>query len=426
MALFIFAVATLILVTLFSLLRPWWRKQTQQRRVASADFPATLNTMIHRDRLAELERDHKNGVISTAGYAQAQEELQRQLLDDTAQPQDVNAAGAKSWRDGLILAAVIPLLAVGVYLLTGNPAGLSGQSSSSDTAQTVAQVNALIAKLEEKMQQTPDNPQGWAMLARAYKLTGRLDDAELALGRIGPALNQNATLLADLAEILAEKSGRLAGRPAELILQALQLEPDNMKALYLAGAAAYEEGQYKTAIAHWEKLQQQVDPQSTDARNIAAGIAKAREMSGEKVGAGETAKLMVSPVVSPAASPAKSGSAMASPEAVSGRVELSPALRSQTTPNETVFIFARAVNGPRMPLAVQRARVADLPLDFHLDDSLAMAPENKISTAQSLRVEVRISKSGQAMPEAGDLTGSSRVVKPGTKNVQVVIDQVVK
>ena len=117
---------------------------------------------------------------------------------------------------------------------------------------------------------------------------------------------------------------------------------------------------------------------------------------------------------------------MASPEAVSGRVELSPALRSQTTPNETVFIFARAVNGPRMPLAVQRARVADLPLDFHLDDSLAMAPENKISTAQSLRVEVRISKSGQAMPEAGDLTGSSRVVKPGTKNVQVVIDQVVK
>lgn len=426
MALFIFAVAALILVTLFSLLRPWWRKQTQQRRVASADFPAALNTMIHRDRLAELERDHKNGVISTAGYAQAQEELQRQLLDDTAQPQDVSASGAKSWRDGLILAAVIPLLAVGVYLLIGNPAGLSGQSSSSDNAKTVAQVNALIAKLEEKMQQTPDNPQGWAMLARAYKLTGRLDDAELALGRIGPALNQNATLLADLAEILAEKSGRLAGRPAELILQALQLEPDNVKALYLAGAAAYEEGQYKTAIAHWEKLQQQVDPQSTDASNIAAGIAKAREMSGEKVGAGETAKLMVSPVASPAASPAKSGSAMASPEAVSGRVELSPALRSQTTPNETVFIFARAVNGPRMPLAVQRARVADLPLDFHLDDSLAMAPENKISTAQSLRVEVRISKSGQAMPEAGDLTGSSSVVKPGTKNVQVVIDQVVK
>lgn len=430
MTLFIFAVATLTLVTLFSLLRPWWRKQTKQRRVASAapldtaahNFPAMLNTTIHRDRLAELERDHENGVISAAGYAEAQEELQHQLLDDAAQPQDVNASGAKSWRDGLILAALVPLLAIGLYVLVGSPAGLTGNAAQSDNAPAMAKVNTLIARLEAKMQQNPDNPEGWAMLARAYKLTGRLDEAERALGRVGPTLNQDASLLADLAEILAQKNGRLAGRPGELILQALQLDPDNGKALYLAGAAAFEEGQYKIAIAHWEQLQKQFDPQSEDARNVAAGIAKAREMGGVKVGAGDTAP--EAETTNATAATAATNTALAS--AVSGRVELSPALRAQTTPNETVFIFARAVNGPRMPLAIQQARVADLPLDFHLDDTQAMSAENKISTAKELRVEARVSKTGQAMPANGDLTGSSAPVKPGTKGVQVMIDQVVK
>ncbi|MGB4766396.1 MAG: c-type cytochrome biogenesis protein CcmI [Rugosibacter sp.] len=429
MTLFIFAIAALLLVTLFSLLRPWWRRQTSQRRVASAvpldtaahNFPAMLNTTIHRDRLAELERDHKNGVISAAGYAQAQEELQRQLLEDAAQPQDTNASGAKSWRDGLVLAAFVPLLAIGLYVLVGSPAGLTGtgNAAQSDNAQAMNKVNTLIAKLEAKMQQNPDNPEGWAMLARAYRLTGRLDEAERALGRVGPTINQDAALLADLAEILAQKNDSLAGRPGELILQALKLEPNNGKALYFAGAAAFEEGRYNVAIAHWEQLKKQLDPQSDDARNVAAGIAKAREMGGVKVGAGDTA-----PVAKATNVTAAPDTAIAS--AVSGRVELSPALRAQTTPGETVFIFARAVNGPRMPLAIQQARVADLPLDFHLDDTQAMAPENKISTVKELRIEVRVSKTGQAMPASGDLTGSSAPVKPGTKGIQVVIDQVVK
>jgi len=427
MTLFIFAVATLTLVTLFSLLRPWWRKQTKQRRVASTvaldtaahNFPAMLNTTIHRDRLAELERDYKNGVISATGYAEAQEELQRQLLDDAAQPQDVSASGARSWRDGLILAAFVPLLATGLYVLVGSPAGLTSNAAQSDNAAAMAKVNTLIARLEAKMQQNPDNPEGWAMLARAYKLTGRLDEGERALGRIGPRINQDASLLADLAEILAQKNGTLAGRPGELILQSLQLDPDNGKALYLAGAAAFEEGQYKTAIAHWEQLQKQFDPQSEEARNVAAAIAKAREMGGVKVGVGDTV-----PEAETTNATAATDTVLDS--AVSGRVELSPALRAQTTPDETVFIFARAVNGSRMPLAIQQVRVADLPLNFHLDDTQAMSAENKISTAKELRVEARVSKTGQAMPASGDLTGSSAPVKPGTKGVQVMIDQVVK
>lgn len=432
MILFTFAVTALLLVTLFLLLYPWRRKRTAQHLVTSAvtldtaahNFPALLNTTIHRDRLAEIERDYKNGVISAAGYAQAQEELQRQLLEDVSQSQDISASGPKSWRDGLALSVFICVLAIGLYFLVGNPAGLTERATRNDNTEALAKVNALISRLEEKMQKNSDNPEGWAMLARAYRLTGRLDDAERALGRVGPTINQDASLLADLAEILAQKNGALAGRPGELILQALQLEPDNAKALYLAGAAAFEEARYNVAIAHWEQLKKQFDPGSEEARNIAAGIAKAREAGGIKVGADESPALQDGRAKDAPLAVADDDTAIAS--AVSGRVELSPALRAQTTPDETVFIFARAVAGPRMPLAIQQARVADLPLDFHLDDTQAMAPENKISTAKELRIEVRVSKTGQAMPASGDLTGSSAPVKPGTKGIQVVIDQVVK
>lgn len=420
MMLFIFAVMALTLITLFSLLRPWWRKQTPHRRVASAEFPALLNTTIHRDRLAELERDQANGAISAAGYAQAREELQRQLIDDTTDPLaqgnilDVPApqASPARRREGLVLAVLLPLVAIGLYALIGSPAALNGNvgqtMQSEQGTQAMEKINILVARLEEKLQQNPNNPEGWAMLARAYKLMGRWDDAERALGRVGPTLAQNATLLADLAEVLAQKNSSFSGRPDDLIMQALQLEPDNGKALYLAGSAAFDQRHYDVAISYWERLQKQVDPQSEDARNLAAGIAKAREMSAGKF-----------PVGTPSAG---DGNTVLT-GAVSGHVELSPTLRAQTTPDDTVFIFARAVNGPRMPLAIQRARVADLPLDFQLDDSQAMSPDNKISSAKELRIEVRVSKSGQATPASGDLIGSSAVVKPGTKGIRVVVDQ---
>lgn len=430
---FISAAAALTFAALVLLLRPWWRaigknaKNAKHRRVVqvrilessfgqtSAGFPAELNAAIHRDRLGELARDQANGVISAADYAEAREELQRQLLDDTLD--DTHAAetvtAAPRRRGALALIVLLPAAAIGLYALLGNPAALL--SSAERSAQATATMNGLIVKLEQKMAQNPGNAEGWAMLARAYKAMGRWDEAERAFARVGPPLEQNASLLAELADVLVQKTDSFAGRPHELIAQALRLEPDNDKALLLAGAEAFADHRYTTAVANWERLLQQIDPASDDARTIASGIARAREMGGIKeVGAGNTAQS------------SKTNNAAATTSAVSGRVELSPALRAQTTPDEVVFIFARAVNGSRMPLAARRARVANLPLDFMLDDSQAMSPDNKISSAQELRIEVRVSKSGQAMPGSGDLTGSSAAVKPGTKGIHVVIDQVVK
>ncbi len=439
---FISAAAALTFAALVLLLRPWWRaigknaKNAKHRRVVqvrilessfgqtSAGFPAELNAAIHRDRLGELARDQVNGMISAADYAEAREELQRQLLDDTLD--DTHAAetvtAAPRRRGVLALIVLLPAAAIGLYALLGNPAALL--SSVERSAQAAATMNGLIVKLEQKMAQNPGNAEGWAMLARAYKAMGRWDEAERAFARVGPPLEQNASLLAELADVLAQKTGGFAGRPHALLEQALRLEPDNGKALLLAGAEAFAAQRYAAAATQWERLLQQLEPDSDDARMIASGIARARAMGGEKdgekIGAGLSEGGLKNPFLDDTAQSSKTTSA------VSGRVELSPALRAQTTPDEVVFIFARAVNGSRMPLAVRRARVADLPLDFMLDDSQAMSPDNKISSAQELRIEARVSKSGQAMPGSGDLTGSSAAVKPGTKGIHVVIDQVVK
>jgi cytochrome c-type biogenesis protein CcmH len=478
---FIFAAAIMAVLAVCWLLRPWWPRAGKSphaphvpvgqeggdaaaktaenapaRRVASADFlgadyVATLNASIHRDRLAELELDYAQGAIAAADYAEARDELARQLLDDTVidaaasglvdesatgpdAPVERKAArpAAKTMRrEALWLAIFLPLLAVGIYFFIGTPAALTEHArqtqQEAEAAAALAKVNGLIAQLEKKMQDNPNNPEGWAMLARGYKLLGRWDDAAKALARVGPGLDQDANLLTELAEVLAQKNHSFAGRASELIAQAQKLAPDNEQVLYLAGAAAYEQKQYAAAEKDWQHLLKKMNPQSEEAQLLAAGIAKAREMQGM---AGGAALAQVGAGAQPGApgqaASAEGNATAAAKAALSGRVTLSAALSAQAAPDDTVFIFARAVNGSRMPLAVQRARVADLPLDFHLDDSQAMAPGNKISAAESLRVEARISKSGQAMPESGDLTGSSSAVKPGTRNMQVVIDQVVK
>jgi len=405
---FYLAAATLAVVALALLLRPWW---AASRRTAGADSLPALNTAIHRDRLGELERDRSNGTLSAADLTEAREELQRQLLDDTAATEVVVSEGF-SRSSGIAIAVLVPLLGVAMYALLGSPAAVLPAAVQTQRAAT--DMEQLVVKLANKLEQNPDNPEGWAMLARSYKSLGRWDDAERAFTRIGPDLNRNAELLAELAEMLVQKNQGFDPRSRELIRQALRLEPTNMLALFMGGGEAIDGGRYAEGAALLERLLPQLEPGSEDARMVEATIAKARERggAGAKPGAGGTAK------------GAAKVTAKATAKSVSGRVELSPALKDKAKPDDVVFIFARAVDGPRMPLAAQRARVADLPLDFMLDDGQALMPEATISSAQQLRVEVRVSKSGKATPGKGDLTGKSAAVKPGAKGLRIVIDQV--
>jgi cytochrome c-type biogenesis protein CcmH len=181
---FYLAAAALVVATLVLLLRPWWRRD---RRSASADSQATLNVAVHRDRLAEIERDHRHGALSATDLIEAREELQRQLLEDTA-PWKQSARTVADRRTGIALGLTLPVLAVALYALLGTPSAVLPEGER--TQRSAADMEQLTVRLERKLQQESDNPEGWAMLARSYKSLGRWDDAERAFGRIGPTFEQ--------------------------------------------------------------------------------------------------------------------------------------------------------------------------------------------------------------------------------------------
>jgi cytochrome c-type biogenesis protein CcmH len=283
-------------------------------------------------------------------------------------------------------------------------------------------MDELLGRLASKLEQNPDNPDGWTMLARSYKSLSRWDEAERAYTRIGPTMQKNAELLAELAELLVQKENGLSERSRALIQQALRVEPNNMLALFMGGGEAFDGGRYAEAATLWERLLPQLEPGGEDARMVETSIAQARQRSGAapRTAAPETVPAVAAKTETSAVIAAVNLAATA----VSGRVELAAALKDKAGADDVVFIFARAVDGPRMPLAAKRVRAGDLPLDFTLDDSQSVMPGSNLSSAQQVRVEVRVSKSGQAQAARGDLTGKSAPVKPGAKGLRIVIDQI--
>lgn len=401
MGAFVLAAAVLVAVTLLLLLRPWKRAP----KATTASTP-DINAGIYRDQFAELDRDLAAGTLSADDHAQARAELQRRLLDDAGNADTPVAATAGMRRTSLVLVLLIPLAAAGLYSQLGSPAALDPLATRAPTQQDVEQ---MVKDLAARMEKDPD-PQGWVVLARSYRAMGRLPESQAAFERIGPALQESATLLAEYADVLATRAmGNFDGKPMEIVTQALKLEPENPMALSLAATAAYNKNDFAQAVVYWEQLQRIVPPDTDDAKWLAEAITKTREQMGSKA----------PPAKATAREPAAATGAT-----VTGRVSLAPALAGKVQPGDTVFVFARNPQGSRMPLAVQRARASDLPLEFKLDDSSAMTPQARLSSAAEVRIEARISRSGNATPGPGDLIGTGPVVKPGASKVEVVVDQV--
>jgi cytochrome c-type biogenesis protein CcmH len=393
---FLIGAALVLAAALLLMLRPFiW-----QRARATASH-RQLNTAIYRDQLAEIERDRDAGTLGEEDYRQAREELQRRVLEDGQT--DEAAVSLKTPKKTFIaLGLLLPAASVALYLLLGHPAALNPAAQHQVTAQDI---DRMVATLAAKMEKEPDNVQGWGMLARSYKAMGRVEEATRAFEHVLSLNPTDAQVYADYADILAMKAGgNFNGKPQQLIEQALKLDPDNLEALWLAGTAAYEGGRYAQAVVPWSRLQKLLPPESDDAKQIAAALADARSKGGIKGG-----------VKAPAVDSAK---------AVRGRVELAPAVRGQASPDDTVMVVAREAGGPRMPIAVLKLRVADLPRDFALDDSLAMTPDRTISSVKNVEVDARVSKSGQAMPQPGDLFSATQKTQAGKSGVRLVIDQV--
>lgn len=379
-----------------------------RRRENTSASRRAINAAIFRDQLADLERDLASGTLSRDDYATARDELERRVLEDVADDGSPAAEAPKRLpRTAISLGLSLPVAAVALYFVLGNPAALDPAAQQGNMP-SQAEVEQMVSTLAARLEKNPENPQGWAMLGRSYKVMGRLEEAGKAFDKAGAFMESEPELMLEVAELSAElNQGKVEGRGAALLKKVLQAQPDNPQALVLAGTDAYFRQDYPAALRHWERVLAQVPPDSEDARNLGAGIEKVRSLMGQGAS---------TPV--PAAKPAPTGKAAA----VSGTVSLSPALKDKTNPDDVVFIFARPTNGPRMPLAVLRARVADLPKDFTLDDSMAMSPDAKLSSASELRIEARVSKGGDAIAKPGDLSGEVASVKPGATGLKIVID----
>lgn len=383
-------------------------------------------------RLLKLKADHEAGKLDEVRYAEQRRAVEHEigeLLMNT--PPATAPVRPPAPLVAILVVAVLALAAVG-YWQTGSPSlARVGPSSPADTAiaagpapaggasaaSSLKQIEAMVGQLAARLKDKPDDAQGWTMLARSYTVLNRFAEALPAYQRASELQPPSATLLADWADAVAATKGS-ANNPQSVALveRALALDPNHIKTLALAGTIAYERGDFNGATTKWQKIVDQLPPGSEVVQQVQASIAEARERAGA-----------ASAVVAAAstATGAKAGVASAAGAGVSGVVTLDPALRAQAAADDSVFVFARPASGGRMPLAVLRAKVSDLPLKFKLDDSMAMAPGMTISSAPFVTVGARISKTGNAIPQPGDLSGEMTGVAPGRSGIAITIGSVV-
>ncbi|MCG3203217.1 MAG: hypothetical protein NFCOHLIN_03146 [Gammaproteobacteria bacterium] len=304
---------------------------------------------------------------------------------------------------------LLPAAVFALYLHLGRPDGIGAPPEPAHAAGT-ADFERLAANLAGRLAAAPDDADGWIMLARTRMALDHHDAAAAAYARAAGLRPQDADLLADYADALARAQGRLAGEPERIIARALEADPENLSALALSGSAAFERGDYAGAVRAWEKLQGRLPADSEPA--LAERLREARQLG----------NLPAPPEAAEAAEATNVAAPMA---AVSGTVRLAPALADRAAPEDTVFIYARPEAGSRMPLALTRLQVRDLPAEFRLDDSMAMAGGAGMSGAGRVVLVARVSKSGNAVPASGDMEGMSAPVTPGSSGVIIDVSRVI-
>jgi cytochrome c-type biogenesis protein CcmH len=364
-----------------------------------------VNTAVYRDQLRELEADLRAGTLAPDQHDRARREIEARLAADlgTSEAQvksPVSARGA-----ALALGVAVPICALAVYLTVGSPRALAPQPEAGESphGMSAQQFETLVGRLAARLKDNPEDAEGWMMLGRSYAVMGRFGDSSEAYAKAVARVPNDAQLLADYADSLAMSQGRtLQGEPEKLLERALAVDPNNVKALVLAGTAAFDRNDRAGAIRYWERALSIVPGESDMAQRVRASIAEA---------GGSAGKTQV-------ARPAQAqGSA-----SISGVVKLDPKLAGKVAPDDTVFIFARAAEGPRMPLAILRKQGRDLPVQFTLDDSMAMAPQMKLSAFPRVVVGARVSKTANATASPGDLQGLSAPVSVGAADIGVLID----
>lgn len=419
---FIALAVGLIAIVLLVLCVALWRGAqagalAAQARDTARDNPALANAAVYRDQLVDLEREYALGNLNDQELQIARDELSQRLLDDVGpaeleQPHRklVVAPPRQPWVLLASMIVLVPVISLAMYSFIGQPEALDPlalkQGLGNEEQVTPEKLATMAASLSRRLEDEPNNVEGWVMLARVQRALGQYALTSQSL-RKALALSQDDNLAIDLAEALAQQNGGdYAGEPWTIIQRVLKADPRHLNGLFLAGSASYSESNYKDALRFWERAREGVAADSPDAPELERAISEAR------------AKLGLAPSAPIAA-------VKAAPEAqIRGRVSLAPELAAKVGPQDTVFVYATAVSGSRMPVAIVRTTAAALPFDFVLDDSTAMNPSAKLSSMGEVTVQVRVSKSGQAAPQSGDVTGSVSPVKLGSRNLSLIAKDV--
>ena len=367
---------------------------------------AKANAKVYRDQILDLDREHDSGHISDQEWQQSRDELSLRLLEDTAAVDDPAAKTEKPaiWT-AVVLAVALPLGSMGMYMWVGQPEALNPLALKTPDQVDPKDLTKMAQTLAEKLQDKPDNLQGWVMLGRTYRTLENFDAALRAYDSALKLSDDDDLKLERIEVIAMQRQGQFEGEPWNVIREVLQRDPQHFGALLTAGSASYAEGKFADALKYWEQARKPLDANNPDLQGLESAIATVRERLGTP--------------------PAKATPAATSGLNVTGQVNLSASLKSKASPNDVVFIYATPANGDRMPLAIFKTTVSQLPFNFTLDDSTAMAPDRKLSAAGEVMVKVRVTKSGNAMPQSGDLSGSLGPVKVGAKGLKLEIkDQI--
>ena len=382
-----------------------WVLLREKKPVTQAS-QANANAKVYRDQILDLDHEHDSGHISDEEWQQSRDELSLRLLEDTSAVDDPAAKTEKPaiWT-AVVLAVALPLGSMGMYMWVGQPEALNPLALKTPDQVDPKDLTKMAQTLAEKLQDKPNNLQGWVMLGRTYRTLENFDAALRAYDSALKLSDDDDLKLERIEVIAMQRQGQFEGEPWNVIREVLQRDPQHFGALLTAGSASYAEGKFADALKYWEQARKPLDANNPDLAGLESAIATVRERLGMP--------------------PAKAAPAAASGLNVTGQVNLSASLKSKASPNDVVFIYATPANGDRMPLAIFKTTVSQLPFNFTLDDSTAMAPDRKLSAAGEVMVKVRVTKSGNAMPQSGDLSGSLGPVKVGAKGLKLEIkDQI--
>lgn len=387
------------------------------------------NIRIARERLAEIEKEKERGDMSDEEFAQAKQDLEIALAQDlsTASSHIEKTDNRGTARLTLAIVAVaIPVIVFFSYQRIGSPQHLHiagpGQPAVAQPQQQAPSISELVGELARRLEAEPNNPQGWFLLGRTYMKLDRYAEAVDAYENLNKYLPDNPSAMIALSDALAmNNGGKITDRGIQLLEKTLEIEPQAATALWLLGNAAEERGQDQQALDYWSRAFPLMGEEPGLQQELRARIADVEQRSGLQADIPAPLHEIMAPAVSEPITQAPPATAE---EGLLVEVALDAELFDQASANDSVFIYAKAAAGPPMPLAVARMRVADLPTKVALNDSMAMMPQMKLSSFERVLVGARVSKSGQAIPQSGDLQ-SPEVETSSNSNdsIQLVINQ---